>query len=85
MLSRLILLTAGNEPKLAELFARAELKRTDCAYRRRFACLGRLGDVRRKPQAARRHLTGAPAKLLVFKQLFALRRIMSGTVAGLTL
>jgi hypothetical protein len=31
MLNRLILLTAGNEPKLAELFARAELKRTDCA------------------------------------------------------
>jgi hypothetical protein len=31
MLSRLILLTAGNEPKLAELFARAELKRGSCA------------------------------------------------------
>jgi hypothetical protein len=31
MLNRLILLTAGNEPKLAELFARAELRRTDCA------------------------------------------------------
>jgi hypothetical protein len=30
MLSRLILLTAGNEPKLAELFARAELKRGSC-------------------------------------------------------
>jgi hypothetical protein len=30
MLSRLVLLTAGNEPKLAELFARAELKRTGC-------------------------------------------------------
>jgi hypothetical protein len=30
MLSRLILLTAGNEPKLAELFARAELKRASC-------------------------------------------------------
>ena len=30
MLNRLILLTAGNEPKLAELFARAELKRGDC-------------------------------------------------------
>jgi hypothetical protein len=29
--SRLILLTAGNDPKLAELFARAELKRTGCA------------------------------------------------------
>jgi hypothetical protein len=31
MLNRLILLTAGSEPKMAELFARAELRRTDCA------------------------------------------------------
>jgi hypothetical protein len=31
ILSRLILLTAGNEPKLAELFARAELRRGGCA------------------------------------------------------
>lgn len=31
ILNRLILLTAGNDPKLAELFARAELKRGDCA------------------------------------------------------
>jgi hypothetical protein len=31
ILSRLILLTAVNEPKLAELFARAELKRGSCA------------------------------------------------------
>jgi hypothetical protein len=30
MLNRLILLTAGNEPKLARLFARAELRRGDC-------------------------------------------------------
>ena len=30
MLNRLILLTAGNEPKLAGLFARAELKRGSC-------------------------------------------------------
>jgi hypothetical protein len=30
-LNRLMLLTAGNDPKLAELFARAELKRSDCA------------------------------------------------------
>ncbi len=30
-LSRLILLTAGNDPKLAELFARAELRRGNCA------------------------------------------------------
>ena len=31
MLNRLVLLTAGNDPKLAELFARAELKRGNCA------------------------------------------------------
>jgi hypothetical protein len=31
MLNRLILLTAGNEPKLAELFAHAELKRGNCS------------------------------------------------------
>ena len=30
ILNRLILLTSGNEPKLAELFARAELKRGSC-------------------------------------------------------
>jgi hypothetical protein len=30
ILSRLMLLTAGNEPKLAELFARAELRRASC-------------------------------------------------------
>jgi hypothetical protein len=30
-LSRLILLAAGNDPKLAELFARAELRRGSCA------------------------------------------------------
>lgn len=31
LLNRLILLTAGNDPKLAALFAHAELKRGDCA------------------------------------------------------
>src|SRR6202011_817321 len=31
MLSRLMLLTAGNDSKLAELFAHAELKRGSCA------------------------------------------------------
>jgi hypothetical protein len=30
MLNRLTLLTAGHEPKLAELFARDELKRGSC-------------------------------------------------------
>lgn len=31
MLDRLTLLTSGHEPKLAELFAHAELKRGGCA------------------------------------------------------
>lgn len=31
MLNRLILLTAGNDAKLTELFARAEVRRSDCA------------------------------------------------------
>ena len=31
MLNRLTLLSTGNDPKLAELFARAELRRRDCA------------------------------------------------------
>jgi hypothetical protein len=32
MLDRLMLLTAGSEPKLAEFFARAELRRTSCTH-----------------------------------------------------
>jgi hypothetical protein len=31
VLNRLILLTSGNEPKLAEMFARAEFRRGSCA------------------------------------------------------
>jgi hypothetical protein len=31
MLNRLVLLTAGNDPKLAELFAHADLRRSDCS------------------------------------------------------
>jgi hypothetical protein len=31
MLNRLTLLSTGNDPKLAEIFARAELRRSDCA------------------------------------------------------
>ena len=56
MLDRLMLLTAGNEPKLAELFARAELKRGSCAVRRRLGDLGGLGDRRGKSPVARRNL-----------------------------
>ena len=43
MLNRLMLLTAGNDPKLAELFAHAELKRGSCAPPPACA-VGGLGD-----------------------------------------
>ena len=74
ILNRLILLTAGNDPKLAELFARAELKRGSCAPTAppRF---GGLGDIGGKPAAARHVLASAvPAKMLVFMQLFRFTR-----------
>ena len=51
MLDRLTLLTSGNEPKLAELFARAELKRSGCGLPHDRA--GGLGDGRGKSAAAR--------------------------------
>ena len=70
MLNRLILLTAGNEPKLAELFARAELKRGSCAAPP-LGRLGGLGDAAPKiPRLRGAALTGASAKMLVFMQLF---------------
>ena len=47
MLNRLTLLTAGNDPKLAELFARAELRRSDCAPSR--PAFGGLADRDRQP------------------------------------
>ena len=53
-LNRLILLTAGNDPKLAELFAHAELRRSDCSLSTAPALLGGLGDGRGEPAAARR-------------------------------
>ena len=69
MLNRLILLTAGNDPKLAELFARAELRRTDAA-RSPAAPAADWVTSARQPAFARHALIGLPAKLLVFKQLF---------------
>ena len=59
ILDRLILLTAGNDPKLAELFAHAELKRGNCAPARPRRRIGRLGDRRPKSPAARQPVTGA--------------------------
>ena len=76
MLNRLILLTAGNDPKLAELFARAELKRGSCAAPAR-RHVGGLGDIGGKSAGcAARSDPAAPAKMLVFMQLFARRRII---------
>ena len=86
MLNRLILLTAGNEPKLAELFARAELKRGNCAGAAMPLDLGGLGDRCAKPAAARQPLSRRPGKMLVFMQL--LRRsaaLLCDGVARLTL
>ena len=48
MLNRLILLSTGNDPKLAELFARAELRRGSCASATS-AVVGGLGDDGAKP------------------------------------
>ena len=70
MLNRLILLTAGNDPKLAELFARAELRRGSCAAPRPSAASADWVTSAENPPSARRALIGAPAKPLVFKQLF---------------
>ena len=56
MLNRLTLLASGNEPKLAELFARAELKRGSCA-----------GAATPVPGCAVPFRPDASAKMLVFK------------------
>jgi hypothetical protein len=65
-----MLLTAGNEPKLAELFAHAELKRGGCTPVVPSGPLGGLGDVGGKPRSARQVMIAPPAKMLVFMQLF---------------
>ena len=49
-LNRLALLTAGNDPKLAELFARAELRRSDCAAASAAGPFGRLGHGTDNPR-----------------------------------
>ena len=75
MLNRLILLTSGNEPKLAELFARAELRRGDGAAAPALD-LGGRGNRRAKPEAARQPLIGHFGKVLVSMQLSAFGRII---------
>ena len=80
MLNRLILLTSGNDPKLAEVFAHAELKRGGCPSATASA---RLDDGSRKSQVARGVLTRnavTPAKALVFMQLFCRRWHLSDPV-----
>ncbi len=81
MLNRLILLTAGNDPKLAELFARAELKRGSCAASAAISHVDRLGDISGKsPACAARSEPGFAAKVLVFKQLFLAAQHYSAAV-----
>src|SRR5665213_1208587 len=71
MLSRLMLLTAGNEPKLAELFARAELGRGSCATSAPSATSVDWVTGRTIPGCAAHSERGCP-KGLVFMQLFGL-------------
>jgi len=54
ILSRLMLLTAGNDPKLAELFARAELKRASCAASATSAALADWVTGAENPRCAAR-------------------------------
>jgi hypothetical protein len=69
ILKRLILLTGGNQLKLAEVFARAELKRGSCAAGRYVSDIGGLGKWERNIAgcAAR---AGRYCKTLVSIQLF---------------
>ena len=80
MLDRLTLLTSGNDPKLAEMFAHAELKRAGCAG----TSLTADWMTRLKTRHAGRVLTDrtakAPIKALVFMQLFCRSRHLSTPV-----
>ena len=58
ILNRLILLTAGNDPKLAELFARAELRRGSCAASATSATSADRVSGAETPWAARHDLIG---------------------------
>ena len=80
MLNRLILLTAGNDPKLAELFARAELRRTNCATTARVSPLGGLGDVGGKPAFARRRCNRCSGQAAGFQATFRIALHYSATV-----
>jgi hypothetical protein len=69
ILNRLILLTGGNELKLAEVFARAELKRGSWAGRYG-SDIGGLGNGSGTSPAARHAVVGCCPKTLVSIQLF---------------
>jgi hypothetical protein len=73
ILSRLILLSAGNEPKLAELFARAELRRGSCVASATSTAPARLGDRCGEPPAARHNLTERASQDAGFHATFSLR------------
>ena len=78
-LDRLTMLSAGNDPKLAELFARAELRRAGCG-----ALAPASADwvtATHEPRAARPALTGPAAR----RNLQPLHAIMFQGVARMTL
>ena len=70
MLNRLTLLSAGNEPKLAELFARAELKRASCAMAAAPAVSADWVMSAENPRLRGPPLNDAAAKMLVFNASF---------------
>jgi len=70
ILNRLILLTGGNQLKLAEVFARAELKRGSCGTGRYGSDIGGLGNGSGTSPAARHAVAGRYCKTLVSIQLF---------------
>ena len=84
MLNRLILLTAGNDPKLAELFARAELRRTNCGDLRAGLVVG-LGDIGGQPALARHALIDRPPSRWFSSNFSYGPALFRRSVAGLTL
>ena len=70
ILSPLMLLTAGNEAKFAELFARAELKRANCAVSATSTASANWVTGAENPRLRGALRASPPAKMLVFMQLF---------------
>ena len=82
MLNRLTLLAAGNDAKLAELFARAELKRGDCR-RPPTGALGGLGDRHGNPRLRGAFCAFRPSRWFSCN-FHAPRALLSSGVAQLT-